>query len=185
MKSASRSLLRRLDDVGLQSQGQNSDSSSELGTSVPLINSSLHQIAALSGKLAGDWRQERWELVANDANQMLSYLPSLVNEAIKAMTGLNRSCDQAQLQGCLRTVLEATDVLSDNLLNRIRKYADEDKEDTAAPISEHADQLRQACRDLLNCVDELSMRQGSLNSQVATIHAACAKVRLFQLIVVT
>ncbi|VDL88608.1 unnamed protein product [Schistocephalus solidus] len=134
LKSAARSLRRRLDDVGLQSQnGQNGDGASELDTSVPLINSSLHQIAALSGKLAGDWRQERWELVANDANQMLSYLPSLVN-------------------------------------------TDEDKEDTAAPISEHADQLRQACRDLLNCVDELAMRQGSLNSHVATIHAACAKL---------
>ncbi|BHF59798.1 Talin-1 [Sparganum proliferum] len=176
LRSAARSLLRRLDDVGLRSQVQNGDGSSELDTSVPLINSSLHQMAALSGKLAGDWRQERWELVANDANQMLSYLPSLVNEVIKAMAGLNRSSDQAQLQGCLRTVLEATDVLSQNLLTRIHKYTDEDKQDTEAPISEHADQLRQACRDLLNCMDELSMRQGSLNSQVAAIHAACAKL---------
>nr|VZI31552.1 unnamed protein product [Spirometra erinaceieuropaei] len=176
LRSAARSLLRRLDDVGLRSQVQNGDGSSELDTSVPLINSSLHQMAALSGKLAGDWRQERWELVANDANQMLSYLPSLVNEVIKAMAGLNRSSDQAQLQGCLRTVLEATDVLSQNLLTRIHKYTDEDKQDTEAPISEHADQLRQACRDLLNCIDELSMRQGSLNSQVAAIHAACAKL---------
>ncbi len=52
---------------------------SNLEAKAPLINSSLHQVTALSGKMAGDWRQSRWELVSQDASQITSYLPSMAN----------------------------------------------------------------------------------------------------------
>lgn len=44
-------------------------------------------------------------------------------------------------------------------------------------MSASADQLRLACRELLICVEDLTARQGNLNSQIANIQGACKKVR--------
>lgn len=141
LKSTARELLRRLDHAGLQQYSQ--AEASNLEATTPLLNSSLRQVTALSGKLAGDWRHSRWELLSQDAHFISSYLPNVANVrfthfllkesvwhpsllfpltlqvCISACGMLKRSSDQAALQSYLRTVLETTDALSTRLLTQM------------------------------------------------------------------
>lgn len=141
LKSTARELLRRLDHAGLQPYSQ--IDASNLEATTPLLNSSLRQVTALSGKLAGDWRHSRWELLSQDAHLISSYLPNVANVrfarflakksvwhpfllfylplqvCISACGMLKRSSDQAALQSYLRTVLETTDALSTRLLTQM------------------------------------------------------------------
>ena len=43
-------------------------------------------------------------------------------------------------------------------------------------MSASADQLRLACRELLICIEDLTARQGNLNSQIASLRGACKKL---------
>uniref|UniRef100_A0A5K3EGD4 FERM domain-containing protein n=1 Tax=Mesocestoides corti TaxID=53468 RepID=A0A5K3EGD4_MESCO len=173
LNATSKDLLRKLDQAGLQ---QYSDEVFNLEAKASLISSSLHQVTALSGKMAGDWRQSRWELVSQDASLISSYLPSVANACISALGGLKRSSDQANLQSHLRTVLEITTALSSRLITQMNSYFGGPPDPDNSPISSSADQLRLACRELLTCVEDLTARQGSLNSHIATIQAGCKKL---------
>lgn len=117
MQSTAKELLRKLDQAGLQQYRD--EEASNLESKTPLLNSSLHQVTALSGKMAGDWRHSRWELVSQDAHLIASYLPNVVNICLSACGMLKRSSDQAALQSYLRTVLETTDGLSTRLITQM------------------------------------------------------------------
>ncbi|KAL5112171.1 Talin-2 [Taenia crassiceps] len=174
LKSTAWELLRRLDYAGLQQYSQAEACNLEAAT--PLLNSSLRQVTALSGKLAGDWRHLRWELLSQDAHLISSYLPNVANVCISACGMLKRSSDQAALQSYLRTVLETTDALSTRLLTQMNNRFGGPPDPDPSPMSASADQLRLACRELLTCIEDLTARQGNLNSQIASIQGACKKL---------
>ncbi|VDM20869.1 unnamed protein product [Hydatigera taeniaeformis] len=174
LKSTARELLRRLDHAGLQQYSQ--ENASNLEATTPLLNSSLRQVTALSGKMAGDWKHSRWELLSQDAHLISSYLPNVAHVCISACGMLKRSSDQAALQSYLRTVLETTDALSTRLLTQMGKYFGGPPDSDPSPVSASADQLRLACRELLICIEELTARQGNLNSQIASIQGALKKL---------
>nr|CDS22504.1 talin 2 [Echinococcus granulosus] len=174
LKSTARESLHRLDHAGLQQYSQ--ADASNLEATTPLLNSSLRQVTALSGKLAGDWRHSRWELLSQDAHLISSYLPNVANVCISACGMLKRSSDQAALQSYLRTVLETTDALATRILTQMDNHFGGPPDPDPSPISASADQLRLACRELLICIEDLTARQGNLNSQIASIQGACKKL---------
>ncbi|KAM7533362.1 hypothetical protein Aperf_G00000120428 [Anoplocephala perfoliata] len=174
LKSTARELLRKLDQAGLQHYSE--EETANLEAKTPLMNSSLHQVTALSGKMAGDWRHSRWELVSQDAHLIASYLPNVANVCLSTCGMLKRSSDQAALQSYLRTVLETTDALSTRLLTQMNSRFGGPPDPDQSPISASSDQLRLACRELLICVEELTARQDNINSQIASIRNACKKL---------
>ncbi|VDL47892.1 unnamed protein product [Hymenolepis diminuta] len=174
LKSTAKELLRKLDQSGMQQYKD--EETSNLEAKTPLLNSSLHQVTALSGKMAGDWRHSRWELVSQDAHLIASYLPNVANICLSACGMLKRSSDQAALQSYLRTVLETTDGLSTRLITQMNNRFGGPADPDPSPISASSDQLRLACRELLICVEELTTRQDNLNSQIASIRNACKKL---------
>lgn len=82
LKSTARELLRKLDQAGLQQYSE--EETANLEAKTPLLTSSLHQVTALSGKMAGDWRHSRWELISQDAHLISSYLPNVANVYLTA-----------------------------------------------------------------------------------------------------
>ncbi|VDN96364.1 unnamed protein product [Rodentolepis nana] len=174
LKSTAKELLRKLDQAGMQHYKD--EETSNLEAKTPLLNSSLHQVTALSGKMAGDWRHSRWELVSQDAHLISSYLPNVANICLSACGMLKRSSDQAALQSYLRTVLETTDALSTRLITQMNSRFGGPPDPDPSPMSASSDQLRLSCRELLICVEELTTRQDNLNSQIASIRNACKKL---------